>query len=330
MGALKKEQEEPHSPGKLSFCRAPVSLVLMYGKEIPFDIYIKLSDSKLIKLRNRDEDILNTLKQYVAKGVKEFYISKEDYLEFIQGTSQSLSHKFFNPQTVKTPEESLLLLNDAYEVVKESFKTIGVTEEALSIAREVGKQAVKTVEGVSNIFILFKDFKENCSEEFMHHLLLAYTLSCVIDQFPWGSSATKEKMSLAAILCDVTLSKEDFQTLKDFSDDPDVLPEHIREHPIRVVELLQERKNSVPKEVIDVIELHHELPNGKGFPRKVNHVRVSLLAALFIVTSEFVDELQKIEFDFGRRSELMHALFKKYHMGNFRKAIEAIAKLIEI
>lgn len=311
------------------FCRIPIKLIEKYGQQIPFDIFIRLSDKKVVKISHKEGDIVELFQKYQEKGLKEVFAKKGDFISFAQQIKGQMKKKFFDPST--TTEEQVELASEGFLMAKESISKFGFSQESIDLAVEVSKATHKMVEKQPNIFKFFQDFKNNCDKEFMHSSMIGFTLCCMIDCFDWKSASIKEKSHLAVMLRDITLGNEEFAVLRDCLENGKEVPEGIRTHPVDIATMLEgESKNFVPSEVITIIRQHHEKPDGSGFPLGTHQEKITFLSALQIVANDFIELMIKFKFDFTKRHEILAILNKEYGKGNFKKAVTALVEAVEL
>ncbi len=316
-----------------SLCQIHIKLILNFSGDFCFAVYLKLSKDKVVKLSHHEENAKETLKRYhLKKNVNHVFISKKDYKTFMELTKNGLTSKFFDPTT--TEEEKIDLLDKGHEMLKTSLNTIGISKESIEMAEVITKQSIKLVNRTPNLFRFLKQFEETCSEEYLRSIMVGYTTVCMIDTFEWKSDAIKEKASLAATLCDITLESKHFEELRIYEESNNevkvkLLSQHVFDHPTKIIEMLtDENAPWIAKETLTIIEQHHELPFGGGFPSGINHSRISLLSAIFIVAYKFIFLLNQYKFDFKKTAYIFAQLEKEYGKGTGRKAIDALRKML--
>jgi response regulator RpfG family c-di-GMP phosphodiesterase len=160
----------------------------------------------------------------------------------------------------------------------------------------------------------------------MKSLLTSYTCGLIIEQFPWQSPIIKEKTSMAAFLCDINLTCDEFKAMEESSDQT-YLSKRVLNHPTTIAETLKQRSSQLSHETITIISEHHERPDGSGYPGGLDHQRINLLSAVHIVARDFVSLLIEKKFDAAQKNEILAGLKRKYHQGNFKKATEAIINI---
>ncbi len=309
---------------KNSICKINIDALLRFGREVGFDIYIRLSDDKTIKISHA-EDYRQVLPKYKEKGIQYVYVVKEQYTQYLEGLKSSLTNKFYNPST--TPQNQIELLSESYKAVRQSLVQFGMNEVALSVAEELSRKSLDVISKSANIYQFFLDFKKNCDEQLMKKMMVSYTTTLMISNFDWQTAAIKEKAALSCILSDIILNAEELAELEAKKDTPDQLSEKVYNHPLTISKMLQEGGNIVSKETAIMVEQHHEKPDGIGFPRKLRHTTITLLSAIQIVAEDFIENLMATNFDHRLHDEILRKFLTRYYQANFRKAAMSLCKM---
>lgn len=309
------------------FCLVPEKLILAYGHDFSVDLYIRLSGSKIIKLSHREDDIREAYLRYKLKGMKEAYVRADEFRAFVQ----LLKKKIACQQTASAtgPGMNIDELDGLYMALKEITLKLGVDENTIELSKGVAVTTFKTISMAGNIYLAFQNFRKNCSEEFMSALMVTYISCSMLDKFAWSSLAIKEKLALAALLCDLTLENGDFEDLKKHRRDPmvnweNILNARVYNHPVNAAKLVTPFRSMVSTETLTVIEQHHENANGSGYPRRLHPSSINLLSAIFIIAEEFSYHLGFVDFDYRCKDDILGFMKKKYDKGNFKKAFEAL------
>jgi hypothetical protein len=288
-----------------------------------------LVGEKFVKLNYANENFIDILRKLQQKEVGEVYLHPQDTDMILKKIDESLTSKsFYDPKTI--PEAKVENLDTSMQMIKNVIQEIGVSEAAVKTLNAINSRALSVLTESPSIFAFIKRFKKNCSEEFLKAILTSYMTSLMIDQFLWRSDAVKEKASLACMLCDVLLEKDDFALIQKWERDGEgELSEKIRTHPSRLADALRTKRNLITLETITIIEQHHELPNGKGFPGKIDSSRFNQLSTIFIIAQRFVERLFDDEFNYEKRLDAIHELQVKYFGKTFEKAIDALIKVVD-
>jgi len=307
------------------FYKIPITLIKKYGAHIPFDLYLRLSDQKIVKISHKDENLTELFAKYEAKGVSEVYAYQEEYLSFLNTLKDQLAFKLFDPAT--TVEEQIGILSSSYEMVRETFLKLGINSAAVEVAKQITNSSFQIIKNAPNIFEFFLKYKNSCDSEYTKSILISYVCSCILGTFDWTSYSIKEKVSLAVMLRDVVLKPEDFPRLQLAMEEGKVkeLNREIVEHPLKIAELLSKRNHAtLTQEVLTIIEQHHELPDGTGFPRGINHQRITQLSSVQIIAEKFVTLMIEEKFNFKARDAILYKISTQYSQGNFKKSVNAL------
>ena len=287
-------------------------------------------NQKFIKLNYADEQFIDILRKLQQKDVHEIYVQATDCKRILTQIQDSLSPKsFYDPKTI--PEDKIETLESSLAIVKSVIGQLGVTEENVKLLKTINTRSMAMLNESPSIFAFVKRFKKNCSEEYMKCVLTTFVMSLIIDKFPWKSDMVKEKGALASLLCDMVLLKDDFELIKEWEKNGGTeLPDRIRSHPAEVAENLRVKRNIIPPETITIVEQHHELPDGKGFPFGITANRFNQLSCIFIVSQRFIEELFEADFDFEKRFEIIKKLQTKYASKSFDKALDALVGVVDV
>lgn len=190
---------------------------------------------------------------------------------------------------IKFQEEEVSL--DIFDPeVNSPFKIENLSKRVNSILKKKVQQNTKLKE-------LFKKIVVNRDDPYMmnHIGLLINITTGISKQMDWGSEQTLEKFILASYLHDLSLgdntklakisTKEEIEKAEDLTNEERKLVEL---HSIASKTLI-ENKREIPQDVHTIIEQHHELPNGRGFPNGLDHKRITPLSSIFIVSHLLTD-----------------------------------------
>lgn len=317
--------ENESTPGQL--IKVKITHLIKFAQSFKgIEVHVFLN-GKYIKMNYAEEQFVDILRRLQQKDLEEVFIKQEDckrVLDEIQNTMSSKS--FYDPKT--TDEQRIQNAEQSVEVVKNLINQMGVDKQTMDIIKSVNQKTMKMLDESPSIFMFIKQFKKNCSEEFLRAILTGYLTSLVIEKFPWKSAPVKEKAALASMLCDITLNKEDFAALKDHELNGTPLDERLKNHPFEVAKLLSQKKDVIPSETITIIEQHHELPDGTGFPGGIELHRFNQLSSIFIVCQKFTENLFAEGFDYNKRHSILSNLKKVYAGRTFDKAMDALISVV--
>ena len=165
-----------------------------------------------------------------------------------------------------------------------------------------------------------------------HSRMLAEVSCALAIAMEWGSDTSLKKITMASLLHDMCLTDQKLCSVKDVAELEKRREEFTLEqqeehktHTKRAALLIQGMKE-VPADVDKIVDQHHELPKGTGFPESVSHIHIHPLAATLMVAHDLVDWVIDNEgpVDMAAFSE---AYREKYSVGTFKKILKALEAL---
>ncbi len=307
------------------YCRVPAQLLLRMPK-LPTDIYIRLSDSKVLKLFKQG-DVFDSgdLEKYEhVKRVDHFYVRAEA----VPGLLEECEARIVAILDNETIEDRLLhsMANELQETLHGLVTTLGATEEAGKIAQTNVKVIMKSVGKEPQLADIYRRFSEENGKYIITHSVILAAVACILAaNVSWLSTYTFQKLVFAALFHDITLKNHELakvRTVEEALENRSLLIEDtlegLTQHPIHAAELLSKIENC-PPDVDSIVRQHHERPDGTGFPSKVTHKNLTPLSCLFIMAHDYVDRVL-----IDKRSKLDFFVFLNetkdiYSQGFFRK-----------
>lgn len=307
--------------------RVPITQMVKFADTFAgAEIHLSVG-GKFVRMNYATDEFLDILRKLQQKEVEQVYIRQSEVKKIMQEIQESLSaRQFYDPKTVE--EERVENLDNAMKTVKNVINQLGVDSDTVTLLRLVNVRAMNILSESPSLYAFIKRFKKNCSDEFLRAMLTSYVVALVIDKFPWRSDSVKEKGAMASLLCDMMLEKEDFEALRKYEKEGGSLPDHIRTHPTDLAEKLRLKRDLIPPETITIIEQHHELPDGKGFPNGIVATRINQLSAIFIIGQHFIEELFDANFDYEKRFDITAKLAKRFSAKSFEKAMDALVEVV--
>ena len=111
---------------------------------IDFDIYVRLSDIKFVKIANKNEELPKAqLNQYNSRGVKYFYIEKADFSKLVQ-FNLDLARVINNQKKIPN-DKKMAFMKYTGDIILERAFTDGINPESLKDADSFLKLALESV-----------------------------------------------------------------------------------------------------------------------------------------------------------------------------------------
>jgi HD-GYP domain-containing protein (c-di-GMP phosphodiesterase class II) len=316
------------------YCRIPTALLLRFSP-LKADIYLRLSKDKFVKLFLKGDVFdRDDLEKYLGqKKIKFLHVLNDQVGEFSEKLERDLLTVLNSEEA--TPEVLQKAAESAIDVIRELREKLGVTPAVQVLVKTTCKLMVKSASMHPKLKNLFINLVRNSDQYNAVHSTTLSQISCSIAAaMDWNSESTFQKLTMASILHDITLTNSfiaEVQTLDELSARGKEFTEADMQkflvHPSDAADLTLLIPEMLP-DVDTIIVQHHELPDGRGFPRKLAGSRISPLASVFIVAHDLVYSAMHS----GGTISIPVFIEKnreKYSGGNFKKVLAALEKLKE-
>ena len=269
------------------FVEVSVPVLRRISGAIPFDVYIKRAEKKYTKLFPQGESVdLKRLDEYeTQKGIKDFYVKKEDYRQYLFYVEKIANSMFQESQKASTREQ--------IDIVKEM---INLTMIEIVVNLNVDTQSVliasRTVQACLNVILkspkfFVKIFKMLSRHPYsMKHSVLTSFFSVMLGRSEsLESEKSLEILGLGAMLHDIGMGQLEFDAEEKEELNPKEWKE-VKEHPEIGARLMDSVKGINPQ-VRTIIMQHHEQPNGMGYPNKLREKEIYYLSKIVSIADSF-------------------------------------------
>jgi response regulator RpfG family c-di-GMP phosphodiesterase len=297
---------------------------LFKSNDAACDYFIRLSAKKYVKVINKD-DLYDSdlLEKYMNKGLKYFYNSEEDFSRVSEETIKVLTRDLQNDNLSEA--DALTSQCEALDYIGSSVSRMGISSAALDLGKKVASSSMNVIKKSEKLTSILKSLQDKNQDAYDHGLLISYVASAICHHMQWNTPATLEKISLAAIFHDSKLSDNlveiHLRGGNDFSDLEDSEEKLYKDHPIITAAEL-DKDESLPQGVAQIVEQHHEMPDGSGFPKKLQAQAITPMSSIFILAEAFVTELGSRDLTPEIFEEIETKFEELYKKGNFRKPYE--------
>ena len=197
------------------------------------DLHIKLSDTKYVKIYNKNTPLTSDLLgkyQDLEKVRGKLYMKTEQYSDFTNGLIDSL-------------------------------KSIGLSEKSINMAHDAYESSminVKKVKGIHKILDKLLKREDYINE---HSMLLFYLCHIISEAMGWKSHQISEKFHLASLLHDSVLEEVIHAKIESSAEEDFINLEHniqkmVLNHPIQSANFVKSLPN-IPPDVDIIISQHH-------------------------------------------------------------------------
>ncbi|MBL7714867.1 MAG: response regulator [Bdellovibrionales bacterium] len=280
---------KPQAKGKVeeknTFCRLAID-DFRSGRQIQFGIYIRLADTKYIKVAARGEDLsVDRIKAYKERGVRYLYMEDRDFLTYV-GFDLKLSDAQVKA-TVETAEARKELLRKTNEIIANQINRDGIDSDLMDSSVAFVETVVAIASEDPDVYRLLQSLNTHTDYLFAHSVGVALFSVMIAQKVEWKLPTNKFKVALGALLHDVGHREIDQAMLmrpkKNWSANEVKLYES---HSLRSMELLG-RIKSIPNDVLQIAKEHHEDCLSHGFPSKLSKSAIHPMTRLVTVANEF-------------------------------------------
>ncbi len=283
----------------------------------PCDLYLKLSDNKVVKILNHGDDLGNEfIEKYVSKKIFEFYLTSEDFK--IHQDSLFDFHSHAKEILVKGKRVQL----PQHDGMNEMMQQLGIDEKQTKQINNISTQIVTDLNTGDHAFSTIIEKYTGCTKRFLYdHSYLTALISCLIaSQNEWGSTPNKEKLCLASILHELgdedqlNLDLEQNLSRQDFIDG-------LNDFQVSSNKKLAQKLKGIPSvslDVINIIEGYHNYT----FPQ------LSPMTSCFSVAHQFVIELYKEKFNKENLKNIFSRMETLFPEGNPAKQVQCLKSAI--
>lgn len=299
---------------------------------IPCDIYLKLSNQKFIKIINKNDIFESILIQkLIMKGVTHFYINRSELSAY--GTSiLNTFYGLLKSKKHKGDEHSKSqMTNKAIDILKNNLVKCGFNPAILRVADEVASMQVEMIKGTPELNKYLEKYQNFRKINTEHTRLVSYIVVAILQELTWDSDSTLQRMCTAALLHDLSLTDEFLEKLnadETLSNLTDEEKSFYYRHPEESAHIAKHFESIAAGVELYVME-HHELPDGKGFPNKMNYGNIHPLSATLHLADLTADLLWKHNFNIAEVKEQINNKRQYYIRGFYRKPYEALVSTLK-
>ena len=297
----------------------------------PSDVYIRLSEKKVVKCLNKN-DIFdqNEKEKYKAKSINTLFLKTEGDKSLILTNIRKRIKDFLTGSEMKVTDRLAL----THHQMSEMIKLEGMTPEHQEMVRETIFQTAKIISlnpKLCDFWDRLDMLGEYPSQVYTLQVVLA---SAALKKLSWFSESTFVKLSLAAFVQDITLNNLELIKIKDyvhFQKEKDKFTEQERQmyllHPQAACELVASFRD-IPPDVDRIVLEQHEMPNGNGFPKMLSANHTSPLSCLFIISGLLAKLMIERKGPYNKAEFMQKFSNDGYNKGNYKEVFEAIAEVL--
>lgn len=260
------------------------------GRQIQFNVFIRLASNKYIKIAHKGEDLaLDRIRSYKSKGISHLHLKREDFRTYV-GFNLSLTRAVRSSRVVNR-EKKLNLLKHTGEILLEQLQHDGIDREAFDSSVAFVLTTIDIVGEDPDVMKLLEILNSHVDYLYTHSVGVSLYSVMLARAVEWSLPNNKFKVAVGGLLHDIG-EKEIARELllrprKDWNIDEICIYEC---HPNRGVDILVQVR-SIPSDVVQIVKEHHENCLAQGFPSRIRRSTIHPMAKLVAVANEFCDRV---------------------------------------
>lgn len=310
------------------FIPVTLNVLTLIGKA-PADIFIRMSENKFIKCINQFEEFSTSDKEkYKQKMIDELYIKRDDQENSLKEIICTAIQEIMDRRKLPLSERMSMTHSQLIGLIKFT----GLTPDLIEASKKNIEQSVNFIMKSPLVSDFWKDM--NLLGDYPSNLYTLHSMlsSVVTKKLLWSSEATMFKLTLAAFLQDISLNSVALMELCDYQEflenesrfTRDEIKRY-REHPQVSSEISRDFKE-IPPDIDRILIEQHEMPDGSGFPRKLNANQLGPLTCAFILTGIFARHILRDGSSFDVITFANDMEKRGYSRGNFKETFNIIKK----
>lgn len=272
---------------KLEFCKVSIDEFVARPR-IEFDVYIKLSETKSVKLANKGEEIpKDRVKYYKDKGIKYLHILKEDFPTLVDFNMNMT--KIIKGRSDISQEKKLNFMKYTGEVLMEKVFVIGVDKQSFTDAQTFLNISIDVLGNSKEHFTLLDLLNSHSDHLYAHSLGVALFSVMVGKKLFFESNSVLFKLMTAGLYHDI--GKKEIE--RSILDKPrSMLTREERKifetHVVRGQEILM-KIQGISEDVAHLVFEHHEDISGQGYPFNKKRSELHPLSKILQAVNIFIE-----------------------------------------
>ncbi len=294
------------------------------------DTYVKLSDSKFVKVIHRgDTFTISQIESYLDRDINYLYINKDDIEEYVISAGE-VSFLKYEPST---PAEHLDVAQKSIMTLKRLVSRYGISEGTSAVVDSYVSNLKKLTQGSVKLKNLLRE-RENMTNYLYDHCYLTSLLAVeILKQLDWGKKDNIESIIHAAVYHDLLLENE---TLARIWNQEGVLKADLADYDKnlvlghgRLVAELLEKEGISDQNIHAILVNHHERPDGSGFPRGLYAKQIKPLTAVFIVAHELSRLIELKNYDLEESNAILAEIQDSFSHDHFEKIVKIVENILK-
>jgi HD-GYP domain-containing protein (c-di-GMP phosphodiesterase class II) len=331
--SLIEDEKIPHTIMPPADYVAITPLLLLYSSTTRCDIYLKDNLGKYHLLYRENVEVSEKQIQELNDSVEKFYIrqdSKNDFYDFYLSLLETKNFSY----NVEHEKDDFKLQQQLLSMAMDQMQNVGVDEKLLNIVTKNIAANLVIINKTKNLKSLLTQIIKKEDESFEHAMTTDFIAQLMLKKTDWKSPLIQYKISLASFFHDIYQSKIDSDVELKFRQKKITLNQLLCDYPnvyghaSKAAELIESLPN-IPPDTAHVIENHHELPGGAGFPKKLFGNAMAPLCCLFNIAHYFSQEVSLLGWSKDNVKSVIEQMDLIFYEGNYSKPFAHLKELFK-
>jgi response regulator RpfG family c-di-GMP phosphodiesterase len=309
--------------------------ILLKIRQISKALYIKISDTKFVKILPAGSDFDNEVFERIkAKSTDHLYVAKMDYDDLVSKYKKKVLSDMMMVALKAKPSDAIKISATAQDLIQSTVQNFGLNDEAVEMAQKNIQLVSAILENTKQLGDILDILNSDDGEEAVSHaLVLSYIVNAIIQEAPLNIPYEGEILSMAAFFHDAFLDGNQIRNEARFIQSLMVKShlnksdqEKVSEHIEKMVEKISHWEMA-PGDLSTIIIQHHEKPDGTGFPKGLTADQIHDLSACFIVAHEIV-ELNRMHRSVATMIDEFSKKKSWFESEKFRRFADAALKIL--
>jgi|GEM_PF-6611171 len=310
------------------FLAVPVSS-LIHRKTSLSDLYIRLGSERMVKVAHKGGSIdIERIERFGEKNVQYFYVHRTEFALIVSNLVRGAEHLTGLSQVPN--DLKLAKFFNIAESVYSELLNLPISDESLGRAMRLSTEISTSLREKPDFAKLVKSVV-GMGDEFSRHSLGSVVMSnLLVAQMDWSSPKLLAPITMGAFFHDIGLKELPadlwFKNRLEMNRDELQLWET---HPAIGVQMLNSISFITP-DVLRIVQEHHEVPNGSGFPAKLRLERIFPMAKVVsfgnMLAHEMFDPVPGQTFSLDRISQKIEHVYGTMFGADLARAARRIFK----
>lgn len=260
-------------------------------KVAPANFYLRIGESKYLKVINKKEEGLKDLRNhYLAKDIKFLYVKKEDHKKIMNMICKKLHRKF--DAINSDPKVLRKNILNSIDVIHQSLLGLGIELIHIELFQKIVAAILIDMEKIDNVWDFLKDKYSYENYLSQHSLAIALICCSICTKFQsLNNMVSKRTFIFAALFHDAFLEEGRLVYMSNIQLNTELFLTSIEKraltlHAKDASDLLRSIPN-IPSNTDTIIMRHHDLATSQGFPGDNQSSKTDQIVEIFTLVEDF-------------------------------------------